>query len=195
MYYHCMIQFLSSLNNQIFFSLNSLRETSPILEDIILFFAKNLDLWFLAFGVAVSFFVFFHFKIIWEQLISRKSFFHGIFLGGTLVTSWFFTVIIKNTIAAPRPFLRFDEFTPLFDHGGFNSFPSGHATVFAALGAFLFFQNKKIGIFFLVIGFCIALARVASGIHFPIDILAGFVLGVVTVFVTRKVFKKQTRSY
>lgn len=58
-------------------------------------------------------------------------------------------------------------------HAADSSFPSDHATVFAAMGLTLLFANAKslTGWFFLVIGAAVAWARIYLGVHFPIDML------------------------
>jgi len=57
------------------------------------------------------------------------------------------------------------------------SFPSDTATIFFALSAIVFFQNKKLGLLCILWNILtVGLSRVAFGIHYPSDIIAGFVL-------------------
>ncbi len=110
------------------------------------------------------------------KLIELSTVFGSVFL------SWALVVILKWIVASPRPFLYFNSVNPLFYYGGYDSFPSGHATFFAALAMALFFYHKRIGTLYFLIALIIGMARVFSGIHFPIDILAGFAIGVLTTF-------------
>ena len=66
--------------------------------------------------------------------------------------------------------------TAIFAETGY-AFPSGHATFFAALAMYIFFLNKKAGYVFMISALLVGLARIAAGVHFPVDILGGFVLG------------------
>ncbi|WP_353858163.1 phosphatase PAP2 family protein [Azospirillum formosense] len=62
---------------------------------------------------------------------------------------------------------------------GWSSFPSDHAVLFFALAAALWWSNRLVGAFaFLWTLVVICLPRVYLGLHFPTDILAGGVVGV-----------------
>jgi undecaprenyl-diphosphatase len=62
-------------------------------------------------------------------------------------------------------------------HANDSSFPSDHATVFAAIGLTLVFADirSKAGWAILFLGACVAWARVFLGVHFPLD-MAGAVV-------------------
>lgn len=85
--------------------------------------------------------------------------------------------IVRFFYARPRPFVL-EQFTPLIDHAASPAFPSGHAAFFMALAVyFLLAREKKFGWFLLVSAILISLARISAGIHYPTDILAGWVIG------------------
>ena len=65
----------------------------------------------------------------------------------------------------------------LFVPDDMQSFPSGHATFFAALPAALYFYHKRIAFWYAAGALLIGLARIIGGIHWPFDILAGYVIG------------------
>lgn len=89
----------------------------------------------------------------------------------------------------PRPFV-YNNVNLLFEHNGY-SFPSGHAVFFFAVSAVIYLYNKKLGIFFFISSILIVLARVFSGIHWPSDVLAGAILGIVVGYLVYKVFNKK----
>lgn len=92
------------------------------------------------------------------------------------------TNLIKGVIGFPRPFIALREVvTPLFVHGGMDSFPSGHATFFGALTLSSFLVDKKMGYWVLLASILIGIARVISGVHYPIDILSGYLIGLLVV--------------
>lgn len=85
-------------------------------------------------------------------------------------------LVLKNTLRRQRPYRRL-QLNPIIDASDKFSFPSGHTA-----GAFLFATLTSVvvpGSAPLV--YCwaaaIGLSRVALGVHYPTDIVAGMVLG------------------
>lgn len=81
----------------------------------------------------------------------------------------------------PRPFMvgLGHSFIP---HATDSSFPSDHATVFGAIGLTMVFANSRsiVGWVILLLGACVAWARVFLGVHFPLDMVGAVaVAGVV----------------
>ncbi len=69
------------------------------------------------------------------------------------------------------------------------SFPSGHALFYFALSTIIYNYNKKAGILLYIGSFLIVIARVFVGVHWPLDIIAGAILGIVTGLLLNKLFK------
>ena len=82
----------------------------------------------------------------------------------------------------PRP-ETVSAIRPLIDHLPDNSFPSGHAIFFGAsvLAAF-YYTRRWIAWTLLVTGIFMVLSRVLAGIHYPGDILAGTIIGLVGAY-------------
>lgn len=60
-----------------------------------------------------------------------------------------------------------------------SSFPSDHAVLFFSLGTGIFLISKKAGLLaYLYVFFTICFPRIYLGLHYPTDILAGAVVGV-----------------
>ncbi len=101
------------------------------------------------------------------------------FLGTVaLVLSWLLSdEALKFLFARPRPFIHFSDVRLLVAGPHQYSFPSGHtATAFAAATALLR-KNSKIGAAALVLALLIGFSRVYVGVHYPLDIVGGIVLG------------------
>lgn len=94
----------------------------------------------------------------------------------TVLATWLVVVLLKNAIEMPRPFLG-HSITPLFMYGKYDSFPSGHAALFMALAVAIGLYHRRAGLVFGVCAVVIGLARIAVGIHYPIDIFVGWLLG------------------
>ena len=69
------------------------------------------------------------------------------------------------------------------------SFPSGHtfASFAAAVSVFLYY--KKAGTAAIILAFLIGFSRLYLFVHFPTDVLAGFVIGVMIALLCVKFIK------
>ncbi|MEI6039992.1 MAG: phosphatase PAP2 family protein [Candidatus Berkelbacteria bacterium] len=102
--------------------------------------------------------------------------------GSALVAFLVFAHSIGQFIHRARPFDSGGVRELLF-HRPTYSFPSDHATVFFAIAAsFWFSGNKKMGVAFFVLASINAIFRVATGIHWPTDVLAGAIIGIFTAY-------------
>jgi membrane-associated phospholipid phosphatase len=151
------------MNNSIFYFLYNFAHQSNFLDKFIIFCAVYLP-YLVTLGVFI--FILLHHKS-WME-VTR------VFVAG--VVAWVAAALLKIMIHTPRPFDAISTVHSLFPETGY-AFPSGHATFFAGLAFAVYFKHKKAGYVFLACALIIGLARVAGGVHFPIDILGGFILG------------------
>ncbi len=170
------------MNQDIFYFLNNFALNSESLDTIFIFLADWL-IWWVIFYVVVLFFL----KKITLKLITK-------ILIATLL-AWLISKIIKYFYFSPRPFVLLDDVKMLFNHGLNDSFPSGHATfTFALAMAVSLFKSYKIGILLFISAILISLSRVIVGIHWPLDILAGSILGIVIPLIFWFLQKKRSES-
>ncbi|MDO8564946.1 MAG: phosphatase PAP2 family protein [bacterium] len=92
--------------------------------------------------------------------------------------------LIRLFVHRPRPFVD-GPITALLLETSY-SFPSGHSAFFFALSTVVFLYNRKVGWWFYAGALLIGLARIAAGVHYPSDILAGAVLGIAMGYAVQK---------
>lgn len=182
------------MNNSIFFFFNNFAHQSSFLDLVITFLAVYLP-YLVVLGAGI-------YLLIHNDVFLNKNFFLvfrqkwnkifiAFFSGGL---AWLFGEIIKNIVSSPRPFIAFSEVINLFPETGY-AFPSQHAAFFTALAFSIYLQHKKAGYFFLFLAFFISIARIAGGVHYPIDILGGIILGIlVSYFSYMILFAKSKES-
>jgi membrane-associated phospholipid phosphatase len=88
--------------------------------------------------------------------------------------------ILKHAIGRPRPRMTHAgefEFGPSFA-SGLDSFPSGHASASFAVATVMARHYPRLGGFVYSLAAAISASRVWRGSHFPTDVLAGVLLGV-----------------
>jgi undecaprenyl-diphosphatase len=90
-----------------------------------------------------------------------------------------------------RPFITYPDIIKLSEAGS-SSFPSGH-TIEAFAIAFAVFYLFKERMFVIIIfswAILVAYTRMALGVHYPLDVLAGIFIGTSTSFITLKVYER-----
>lgn len=100
-----------------------------------------------------------------------------------------FTSLIRLIYFRARPF-NIDHVNLLIEKTNESSFPSGHASFAFGLATIVFLNNKKWGVIFFVVAFLVSLGRVFAGVHWPLDVLAGALVGILSGWLINKIFKK-----
>lgn len=85
-----------------------------------------------------------------------------------------------------RPFVG-ENINLLVDKVNQFSFPSGHASFAFGLATVVYLYNKKWGVVFLILAFLISIARVFVGVHWPLDVLAGAIVGIFSGWLVNKI--------
>ncbi len=126
--------------------------------------------------------------IFWKKDYFKRIVF--VPLGSAIVARFVFVSIFRYLIYSPRPFLVLENVNQLMNHEFESSFPSGHASFYFALAMGVYLYNKKAGLIFLMLAGLLGVARIFVSVHWPLDILAGAVLGIVTAVLIRYLEQK-----
>lgn len=97
--------------------------------------------------------------------------------------SWIVAEGAKHFFDRARPHMNHSEIAPLIKTPGSSSFPSGHSATAAAGAITLSAVYPAFAPLLAFAGFLVALSRVYLGVHYPLDVLAGVVIGTVTASV------------
>ena len=108
-----------------------------------------------------------------------------------LLMGYFFSETLKILIARPRPGEILSNAFLLKDMTGY-SFPSGHSI--AAFSAFTILGIKYGHLyFFIFLAVMVSISRIYLGVHYPLDVLAGALLGIIFALIVLRMEGKLIR--
>jgi undecaprenyl-diphosphatase len=92
--------------------------------------------------------------------------------------------VISEIVDRARPFVVDPNGVHLFSgHAADPGFPSDHATGAFAVAMAIYLRKRSWGVVALIAAALLSVGRVAIGVHFPSDVLAGAVIGCVAALV------------
>jgi len=163
------MELLLELDKQLFFFINN--GLANPLFDRIMPFITEVESWVLVYLVG---FWFLFFKSGKVGKITAVALIITI-----IVSDQFSSTFLKEWVGRIRPCHTLDSVRLLVDCGGGKSFTSSHAVNNFAAAFVVTHYFKKNYFFFYLIAFMMAFSRVYIGVHYPIDITAGALIGTV----------------
>lgn len=89
----------------------------------------------------------------------------------------FISKIIRKNINTRRPF-EILNIQSLVQHEGGNSMPSNHSVSAMVLAIAFIYIAPKYKIIFIVLAIITGMSRIMAGLHYPIDVIFGFLIGI-----------------
>jgi undecaprenyl-diphosphatase len=169
---------MTNLNQYLFQLIYQFSRRNSLLDYLGVFLSQ-----YLAYILVLGFLIFIFYKRDW-----RLRFF--IFADGAIaviLARGIITELIRFFYHSPRPFDVLN-FAPLIGESGY-SFPSGHAAWFFALAMIVYYFNRRLGIWYFVFAAIMGIARIFVGVHWPLDILGGAAVGLLSAFLVHKLLK------
>ncbi len=135
--------------------------------------------------------------VLWFRLVRRADALwpFALYALASFAATGLVVNLLKVGLGRTRPGLLFDygryEFTWMSLVGGTQSFPSGHAAAIAAAALLLALLVPRLTALFAAIALVVAASRLLIVFHYPSDVLAGLVLGLMIPLYLRDWFRRQ----
>ncbi|MDU0939326.1 MAG: phosphatase PAP2 family protein [Clostridiales bacterium] len=104
-------------------------------------------------------------------------------------------VTLKNLVARIRPYDLTNAIVPIVERPDDFSFPSGHTCSSFAVSLILLRYDKRIGVPAVIFSSLIAFSRLYLGVHYPTDVIAGFLVAFVVSFIVCLIMKPRKKRF
>ena len=101
---------------------------------------------------------------------------------------------LKDVFDVERPSSRYAEPKPLVPAPHDGAFPSGHAATSFAAATILTAARPRWGPLWFLLALAVGFSRVYVGVHYPLDIVGGAVLGIAIAIALRRLVRVRRRS-
>lgn len=92
--------------------------------------------------------------------------------------------LLSTAVAEPRPYTALSGVSVLVSRTSDYSFPSDHAVMAGAVTAGVLLAHRRLGLVTAALAVLMAFSRVYVGAHFPLDVVAGLLVGSVVAVAT-----------
>ena len=151
-------------------SLNDFMAGHDGVEDVLLFYVEASEALFVATLFGVFLFARGPGRMLWRRATVAAVLSAGLALAAGK--------LISELVDRARPFVADPHGVHLFaSHAADPGFPSDHATAAFAIAVAILLRKRGWGIVALVAATVLSIGRVALGVHFPSDVVAGAALG------------------
>jgi undecaprenyl-diphosphatase len=130
--------------------------------------------------------------ILWHN--KKERFWTALLLlMGVLAIGAVITFFLKHYFERLRPLkVLGDKNINIFFEGIYHNdaFPSGHTQIAFSICTFMFIVVRKYWYWYLILALGVSFERIYAGYHFPFDVLAGAIIGIIFTYATVALFRK-----
>lgn len=184
-----MVEKVLSLDTQLLVYLNSLG--SPQYDGMWLLITKQLN-WLPLFLVLLY--------LIFKKLGTKQTLYLLLFVAVLLTFTDQVTNLFKNGFQRLRPCNNpeINTIIRVVKKSNSYSFFSGHAANSMAVASLIYFTMRKYSTYFILLflwPLIFAYSRIYLGLHYPLDILCGYLFGLISGFLASILYKKAQNKY
>ncbi len=162
---------MQELNTALFFSIYNLSHQNPVLD------------WIGIFSAEILIYVMYGLVLYWAfhgQKSEKKA---ALLIFVSLLVAAIVIKVLRIFLIEQRPFVT-HEIQPLVTLAASKSFPSIHTTQAAIIAwSYLFCHSRK-AVAVFIMAFLVGFSRIFVGVHYPFDVVGGFLIGLLAVFIT-----------
>jgi undecaprenyl-diphosphatase len=144
-------------------------------NNFIIAFLASFLVWAMAAGLIVLWVV--------DGRIKKEQVLHAILAS---LVAWVLSQMLKNIFPVPRPYEVNGSLPLTLTEPLDPAFPSVHTAFAFGMAVSVWLHDKKVGFLFILIACLVGYGRIASNVHFLIDVLGGAFLGIITAIVVSK---------
>ncbi len=178
---NAIIDFLSQLDTALFYFFN-VQLSNPVFDAVMPVITATGNWRILAIPIGLFWF--------WKgRSKGRWAILYAVFAWG--LSDLFNSNLVKSVFERPRPCLALSDVHLLVGCGQTYSFPSGHAVTSFAIATFLTLVYPRARWVLFPLAFLVSYSRIAVGVHYPFDILVGWVEGALFGYLFYRLFISQ----
>jgi len=173
------------MNMDIFRLINNLATKNTLLDNIMLFFSK--DMIYIFAGIIAL--VFLLGVIKKDKKIRWVAINTALFTAINIILAYFIGITFYND----RPFVN-NKVNLLYPHIEDASFPSDHATTTMSIALGLNKYNKTLGVILTILSIIIGFSRIYVGHHTPFDIIGSYIMVLITNYIYKTKLSTQINN-
>jgi undecaprenyl-diphosphatase len=163
-----------------FMSINKQVQQVPWIDHLMIVFAEYVQYAFVLLIILLWMLNKRHFRVIAFQALF------------TFTLGFAINRLIELFFFRDRPFITHEIFQ-LVDHAANSSFPSDHATSAVVIAATIWLSSLKFRNIWLALALAVAFSRIWVGVHYPLDVAAGILNGMIIALFTHHVLFKKAK--